>query len=275
MHQENLEQALDGLPLGSIRVYETIGSTNREALAWAKTGAPDLALVTADEQTAGYGRRGSKWYTPKGEALAFSIILNPPFSVSQPPDSDMPGINQLSRLTTLGALAVTETLREEYNLNAKIKWPNDVLVNGCKIAGILAEAQWLGEILNATVIGIGVNVRKGSVPVGVGLDTPANCIENLVGKPVDRAALLRKILENLIFWRQRIFTDRFLRKWENQLAYLGELIAFTREAGSGGDENFPAEVLGLEPDGSLRIRTKDGSIKALNESAYRITPGRK
>ena len=79
MDQKALEQALEDLPLGGIQYYRTIGSTNREALAWAKTGAPDLALVTADEQTAGYGRGGSKWYTPKGEALAFSIILNPPF----------------------------------------------------------------------------------------------------------------------------------------------------------------------------------------------------
>lgn len=159
MDHGQLKQALKDLPLGAIRYYDTIGSTNREAINWVEKDAPDLAIVIADEQTEGYGRKGRKWYTAKGDALAISLVLRPLFSEGSAAGPKSKDSSQIASLTALGALAVTETLRGDYNLDAKIKWPNDVLVNGYKLAGILAEAVWLGEILAAAVIGIGVNVR--------------------------------------------------------------------------------------------------------------------
>ena len=273
MDRTELEQALNDLQPGAIRYYKSIGSTNREAISWAKKGAPDLGVIIADEQTSGYGRHGRRWYTPRGVSLAISIILKPPLSGIKIIVSAAPGINQLTRLTALGALAVTESLREEFNLNAKIKWPNDVLVNGYKLAGILAEALWMGDTITGAVIGIGVNVREGSVPGGIDLDAPANWIENLVGVPVDRATLAGHILENLTFWRKRIYTDSFMERWEKRLAYLGEWVSFTREAEPSRDHSIKAKVLGLEPDGSLRIQTNGGAIKILNEASYRISPG--
>ena len=138
MNQEQLEQALADLKLGAIHYYDTIGSTNREAIKWAGKDAPDLAIVIADEQTDGYGRKCRRWYTAKGDALAFSLVLRPLFFEGSAAGSKSKDFSQISRLTVLVALAVTETLREDYNLDAKIKWPNDVLVNGYKLAGILA-----------------------------------------------------------------------------------------------------------------------------------------
>lgn len=90
-----LEQSLSTLPLGATRFFDSIGSTNDEALRWARAGAPHLALVVADEQTAGRGRLGRRWYTPAGSALAFSLVLLP---------ESLP-TNSLTRLTAQGALA--------------------------------------------------------------------------------------------------------------------------------------------------------------------------
>src|SRR5512138_3606420 len=101
MNQNELKKALSKLPLGDIRYFDSIGSTNNEALAWATSGAEDLSLVIADEQTAGRGRLDRKWFTPKGTALAFSLILRPT-AVEKP---------YLTRMVGLAALAVADALQ--------------------------------------------------------------------------------------------------------------------------------------------------------------------
>ena len=118
MNQNELKKSLSKLPLGDIRYFDSIGSTNDEALAWAATDAPDLSLVIADEQTAGRGRLDRKWFTPKGTALAFSLILRP--TAAERP--------HLSRTVGLAALAVADSLRTR-GLAAQIKWPNDILIS--------------------------------------------------------------------------------------------------------------------------------------------------
>src|SRR5512146_539455 len=131
MNPNELKKALSKLPVGDVRYFDTIGSTNNEALAWATSGAKDLSLVIADEQSAGRGRLDRKWYTPKGTALAFSLILRP--TAQENP--------YLTRMVGLAALAITDALQTR-GLSAQIKWPNDVLLNGSKVAGILIESVW-------------------------------------------------------------------------------------------------------------------------------------
>src|SRR5512142_3017599 len=100
MNQNELKQAISKLPLGDIHYFDSIGSTNTEALAWATSGAKDLSLVIADEQSAGRGRLDRKWYTPKGAALAFSLILRP--TTQENP--------YLMRMVGLAALAIADAL---------------------------------------------------------------------------------------------------------------------------------------------------------------------
>ncbi|MBI3739624.1 MAG: biotin--[acetyl-CoA-carboxylase] ligase, partial [Chloroflexi bacterium] len=152
MNQRELQKALSSLPLGGLRYFESIGSTNDEALAWATEGARDLSLVVADEQTAGRGRSGRKWLTPPGSALAFSLILRPTEAERTRP----------ARTTGLSALALSDSLRTR-GLAAQIKWPNDVLISGKKVAGILVESVWTGDALDASILGMGVNVLAASV----------------------------------------------------------------------------------------------------------------
>ena len=138
MNELQLEQHLSSLPLGAFRYYETIGSTNNEALAWASQGAPDFSLILADEQTSGRGRMDRKWFTPPYSALAMSLILRPTTIERAHP----------ARTTGLLALSLAESLLK-LGLVPQIKWPNDVLLTDRKVAGILVESTWMSMELDA------------------------------------------------------------------------------------------------------------------------------
>lgn len=257
MNERELQKALSALPLGGLRYFESIGSTNDEALAWATEGAQDLSLVVADEQTAGRGRVGRKWITPPGSALAFSLILRPTEAERTHP----------ARTTGLGALALSDSLRTR-GLAAQIKWPNDVLIKGKKVAGILVESVWTGEALDASILGMGVNVLAASVPPADQVSFPATSIEAESDVPIERAELFGDILAALIGWRPKLGTDEFMRTWEDSLAFRGQQVTVTRDQNS----RLKGELLGLEPDGSLRIRNKKGQVHKVQFGEIHLRP---
>lgn len=257
MNQNELKKSLSRLSLGDVKYFESIGSTNDEALAWAANDAPDLSLVLADEQTAGRGRLDRKWFTPKGTALAFSIILSP--ATEERP--------HLSRIVGLAALAVSESLRV-LGLAPQIKWPNDVLLRGRKVCGILVESVWSGEDVECVVIGIGVNVSRGSVPPTEAVQLPATSLEEELGEAPERTEILRSILSALIELRPRLGTDEFMIQWESLLAFQGEMVQVE-------SENAPpvtGQVSGLEPDGSLRLRNEHGEFVTVRFGDVRLRP---
>src|SRR5688572_5009269 len=129
MNEQSLKKSLSKLELGGLRYFDSIGSTNDEALAWAASNAEDLSIVIADEQTRGRGRLHRTWHTPKGSALAVSLILRPDKSTSP----------HLSRIVGLAALSIFDAMLT-FGLTPQIKWPNDILLNRKKIAGILVES---------------------------------------------------------------------------------------------------------------------------------------
>lgn len=278
MDGETLIQKLAGLSLGAVRYIEKTGSTNDDAARWASAGAPDLSLLVADEQTAGRGRLGRQWFTPRGAALAFSLVLRPDRSVEQ--DDSLSNEGQepslpypsIGRLTALGAVATSEALLRRYGLAAQIKWPNDVLLDGRKVAGILAEAHWQGDRLLAVILGIGINVTPAALPAEERLLFPATSVEAVLQQPVDRLDLLRAVLEELLTWRARLDTPEFLRMWEDRLAYKDEWVELV-DAGVGEDSS-PVEghVLGLEVDGSLRLRDRRGQVFTLHIGEVRLRP---
>ena len=229
--------------MGSIRYFDSIGSTNDEALAWAANDAKDLSIVIANEQTAGRGRLDRPWFTPPSTALAFSLILHP--TADEKP--------HLSRIVGLAALAVANALGM-LGLAPEIKWPNDILLNGRKVAGILIELVWSGEDVDCVVIGIGINVAKGSVPSTDVLRFPAISLEHVLGKAPDRNKLLHDILASLISLRPHMRTDSFMSSWEKSLAYFGRQVRVEM----AGDQSVTGQVIGLESNGSLKIRGEDG-----------------
>lgn len=268
MDQASLEKLLSGLPLGSARYFNTIGSTNDLAARWAAAGAPDLSLVVADEQTAGRGRMQRRWFTPPGATLAFSLVLSSSRLVQSQPEAGFAAL--MPRLTALGALAVCDTLNAALPpmLPAQIKWPNDVLATRRKLAGVLAEAHWHGEQLKAVILGIGINVAPDSVPPAEALDFPATCLEAVLESPVDRWELLRAVLLKLLEWRQRLDSPDLVKAWERRLAFRGEWVRLLQE----GAPPLEGQVLGLNPDGALRLRLRSGEVVTFIAGEIRLRP---
>jgi len=257
MNLNELKKSLSRLHLGGIRYFDSIGSTNDEALAWAATETPDLSVVIADEQTAGRGRLDRKWFTPTGMALAFSIVL-------RPNDEERP---HLTRIVGLAALAVAEAL-QKHGLDAHIKWPNDILIQGRKVCGILIESVWSGEAVDCVVIGVGVNVSKGSVPPADILHFPATSLETELGQVPDREELLFDILASLIELRPRLGSDEFIAQWESRLAMRGETVQVESEK----NPTVEGQINGLESDGSLKIRKEHGEFVTVRFGDVRLRP---
>jgi BirA family biotin operon repressor/biotin-[acetyl-CoA-carboxylase] ligase len=239
MNESSLKKSLSKLNLGGLRWFDSIGSTNDEALAWATEGAKDLSIVVADEQTQGRGRLNRRWFTPKGSALAVSLILRPAAPLRP----------HLSRTVGLAALSIAESCLK-HGLNPQIKWPNDILLNGRKTAGILVESVWSGEDVDSLVIGMGINVYKSSVPPAEFLQFPATSLEDALENEPKREEILLSILTAFIRWRERIGSDELIDAWEEALAFRGEQV----EVKGGGEVPVIGRVDGLESDGSLRLK---------------------
>jgi BirA family biotin operon repressor/biotin-[acetyl-CoA-carboxylase] ligase len=257
MNQSELKKTLSKLPLGDVRYFDSIGSTNTEALAWATSDARDLSLVIADEQTAGRGRLDRKWFTPSGAALAFSLIIRPTAEEK----------TFLSRMVGLAALAVVDSLQTR-GLVAQIKWPNDVLLNGRKAAGILVESIWSGEEVDCLVIGIGINILRSAVPSAELLQFPATSLEESMGPDVQRQEILHDILAGIIALRPHIGTDSFIKSWDKVLAFRGERVRVEEGAGNV----MTGKLLGLESDGSLRLSDEQGNSITVRFGDVRLRP---
>ena len=243
MNQEELVSNLANLNLSAIHYFDAVGSTNDEALAWSKKGARDLSLVVADEQTMGRGRLDRPWFTPPKTALAFSLILRPNYT-------ERP---YLSRIVGLASLALADVLGV-LNLDPQIKWPNDILLNGRKVAGVLIESTWYEDEVESLVIGMGVNVAKTALPTTDILGFPPTSLETMLGYVPDRMVILHGILANMIALRPHVGTDSFLASWEKKLAYKGRQVRVEM----GGGKVVSGKVIGLENDGSLKIIDDNG-----------------
>lgn len=258
MDQPTLQTRLQHLPIPAVRYYPSVGSTNDLAAAWAAEGAPELALVVADEQVHGRGRTGRSWFTPPGSALAFSLVLRP----------RLEGSPHTAHLTALGALAVCQALRLYYDLPAQIKWPNDVLANGRKLCGVLVESAWQGSQLSHAVLGVGVNVTHRAVPHAQKLNFPATDVTSNYGAAVDRLELLVRILEQLTAWYARLGSAEFLAAWKLHLAFVGQAVQITQPDGS----TLSGEIAGLADTGALLLRLAQGELRPVDFGEVQLRP---
>lgn len=257
MNETSLKKHLAKLNLGGLRYFETIGSTNDEALAWAATSANDLSLVIADEQTQGRGRLDRKWFTPKNSAIAMSLILRP----------TAPMRPHLSRTVGLAALSIADACLS-LGLSPQIKWPNDILLNGKKVAGILVETVWSGHDVDSLVVGMGVNVEKASIPPAELLKFPATSLEEMLGTPPQREEFIFRTLEAIIRWREKINIQTFIQAWEEKLAFRGEMVNINAE----DEKPIHGIVDGLESDGSLRLKDESGKPVSIRFGDVSLRP---
>lgn len=255
MDVDALSSQLTGLPIPQIQYHPVIGSTNDAALRWANEGAVDGCLVAADQQTHGRGRLGRQWITRPGSALAFSLIFRP-----TPAEQE-----RISLFSGLGALAISQALEETLHLAPEIKWPNDILIDRRKAAGVLVEAAWQGEQIQGLVIGIGVNVAEDAVPSASELMFPATSVETHTGQMVDRWKLLHSILRALFHWRSQITEQTFYQAWERRLAFKGEWVQIEGAASPKQGEPLTGLVSGIDKTGNLILQT--GPAKTVLVSA--------
>ncbi len=236
-------QGLRGLPAPAWRYFTRVSSTNDVAWQWAETGAAEGCFVFAEAQTAGRGRHGRRWFTRPGRGLALSLIVRP-----------LPGEEAyLPRYAAWAALAMSEALAQ-WGLQVWLKWPNDLLLHGHKIGGVLAETRWQGPIPRAAIIGIGLNVYAGSAPPPAAVDFPAGDIASLSSVAVPRPALVAAFWRRWAAWRTRLGQDVFLTAWEARLAYRGRSVQVTLPDG----RVWQGTLLGLTSAGGLLLATPQG-----------------
>jgi len=162
----------------------TTGSTNDVAAHLAELGAEEGTTVVAESQTAGRGRHGRTWFSPPGAGLYVSVVLRPAGELARR--------NPAALLTLASGVAVAEAVRTVTGLPAEIKWPNDVVINRRKLAGILAEGASQGGTLQHVVLGLGVNLQATAYPAEIALRVTS--IEAETSRPSDRALMLAEIL---------------------------------------------------------------------------------
>ena len=245
------------LPAGrfgeTLYFYGSIGSTNTRATELAIAGAAPGTLVVADYQTRGRGRGGARWFAPPGSAVTMSLILRP---------AAASGL----RWSGLGALAVARALGQ-VGLLARIKWPNDVLVGGGKVAGVLVEGAWEGNRPLYMILGIGINVGARSAPQEEEVGFPATTVEGEARHAVSRTVLVAGVLRSLEEWTSRVETEAFLKAWDAVLAYKGERVRVETSKAL-----IEGRLLGLGPEGEARIEMDSGDIVLAGGDASKLRP---
>ncbi len=258
------DEILPGLTtqrLGRVVEYrQSVGSTNEVAKQMARAGVPEGLLVLADEQTAGKGRLGRAWSTPKGSALAMSLLLRPDLAPYHAP-----------RITLAAAVAVCEAVRAVTGLPAGIKWPNDLQVNGRKLCGILTEMEAEIDRIAFVVVGIGVNVHVRREEMDPAFRESATSIA-MEGVTVRRAALVRAVLAHF----EPIYADlvggRFDRVLDRWRAFSVTLGAPVRVLDVSGGVRVEGMAEAVDEEGALLVRDAAGQVHRVVSGEVSIRP---
>jgi BirA family biotin operon repressor/biotin-[acetyl-CoA-carboxylase] ligase len=185
MNVDKIQESLRTRKIGkTIILLHKVDSTNNFAKKLARYGAAEGTVVLAEEQNAGRGRHGRKWFSPKG-GLYLSVILRPPLKVKE-----------AVGIVVAAGLAIAKTLTENYGLTVETKWPNDVLLDGKKVCGILTEVNSVGEKVNYVVVGIGINANSlVSKEFPEELKPIATSLKEKLKKRINLEELLKRCLE--------------------------------------------------------------------------------
>lgn len=230
--------------------YKSLQSTNTTAYQLAQESAPEWTIVVADVQTRGRGRGRKKWDSPKG-GLWFSILLRP--RIPSP---------RLPMLQFLAAVATRQAIENETGLNAKLKWPNDLVLGTAKLGGILIESKTLGDNVSFAILGIGLNVNQTQPQLPQG----AVSLRLVSRKQYELRSLLGAILEQI----RSSFNDlnhpsRIMEEWWRNCIHRPLRIQVTL-----GNDAVTGISAAIEEDGSLLIETDDRRIRRVNEGSLRI-----
>ncbi|MGA2220211.1 MAG: biotin--[acetyl-CoA-carboxylase] ligase [Verrucomicrobiia bacterium] len=232
-----------------ILVFEQTSSTNDVVARMAESRRGEGLVVFAESQTKGRGRRGRAWASPRGKGLWFSVLLRPNLPLSSAP-----------RITVAASVAVARAIRKACELDARIKWPNDVTVNGRKVAGILTELSAEGDEILSAILGIGidVNCRREDFPSEVA--AIATSVELEAGRAFNRPALAADILQVLddAYLTAQTDFDSIIAEWAQLCTTLGKQIVVTM-----GKRRIEGHAQALDGDGALLLRKDNGQIERI------------
>lgn len=234
-------------------VYKDVtGSTNDDAKVLGEEGAPHGTLVVADVQNKGRGTRGRAWENPKGTNIAMSLLIRP----EAPSD-------KISMLTLVMGLSVAEGIDNALGKDVtSIKWPNDVVINGKKICGILTELHMKPDnTIDDVVIGVGINVKLKDIPESI--KDIAGSILSETGRDIDRsfvvASCMKAFEDNYEKYNETFDLTLLKEQYEKRLINKGKDVRILDPKGE-----YEAVAEGITPTGALIVRIKDGTIKEVN-----------
>ncbi|MCA1063160.1 biotin--[acetyl-CoA-carboxylase] ligase [Rossellomorea sp. AcN35-11] len=230
-----------------IRYEESVESTQRIAHVLAGEGAPEGTLVIADEQTAGRGRLMREWHSSKGTGIWMSLILKPLLPPQKAP-----------QFTLITAVAVVQAIEETTDLHPEIKWPNDILIDGKKVTGILTELQAESDKINSIIIGIGMNVNHTKEHFPDELQSIATSLSIEQGNLLSRSDIVQKVLERIeslysIYMNEGFTPIKLL--WESYAISIGKNIRARTINGT-----IEGRALGITEEGVLKIEDSTGMV---------------
>ncbi|HSB78397.1 MAG TPA: biotin--[acetyl-CoA-carboxylase] ligase [Candidatus Methylomirabilis sp.] len=244
-----------------LEVLPEIGSTNDRAMAAGDGGTAEGFCVLADRQTAGRGRLGRTWTSPPGVGLYTSILLRPKVPLSS-----------LPLLTLVVGLAVTDAIQGVASLTPRLKWPNDIWLDGRKVAGILTELATNVSSVRYAVAGIGINVNHSADDFPPELRSSAASLSQLCGRQIARGMLAAAIYNALDNWYALFCQDRremILEAGRLRSATLGHPVQVLV-----GSEEWRGQAVDLDPDGALLVRDESGATRKVLAGDVSIrTPG--
>ncbi len=244
---EGIKSQLTSKEKFNIVVLDTIDSTNNYLKAIALEGGKEGMVVVSDHQSAGRGRLGRRFHTPKGKGVYLSLLVKP--------REDFP----INMLTVLTAVAVSNTIEQLTKLETKIKWVNDIYVGDKKLCGILTEAGITAEsaTIDWAIIGIGINVYslKGLVPEDI-LDISTSLEDQ--GEIVDRNLLIGALLQEIMELYENFDKKQIATAYGEKQLVLGKNLTVTR-----GEESYPAKAIALDEDCHLIVEKPDGQTVTL------------
>ncbi|KUO59506.1 MAG: hypothetical protein APF84_19590 [Gracilibacter sp. BRH_c7a] len=251
LNQKDIQKHLTTSILGrKIICLDMVNSTNSEA----KSRAPEAVegtIILSEEQTAGRGRHGRQWISPKGKGIWMSLILRPRINAQKVP-----------QITQIAAAALFLALNQMGIKKVEIKWPNDILVNGRKLSGILTEMQSKGNAVDHVILGIGLNVNMNRQDFPEDLQQQATSLYLETGKVWGRSQLIAEIINAFEpLYMQYVKAGDLsstLNICKEESAVIGARVLLHNQ-----NLEQEAEVLDLGPEGELIVRTADGTITSI------------
>jgi BirA family biotin operon repressor/biotin-[acetyl-CoA-carboxylase] ligase len=225
-----------------IHYFPQIGSTMDAARELAKKGAREGTIVIAEAQTCGRGRLNREWLSPEG-GIYFTLVLRPRISPAYAP-----------RINMVASVAVAATIRKLLGLRAELKWPNDVLIEGKKVCGILAEMDAEMDVIHFVNVGIGVNANTAVAQ----FEETATSLKNMLGMEISRKEFLRALLAEIARWEALLMESDLAEEWKKLSVTLKKDVRIL----SLGEEVI-GQAIDIDATGALIVKGKDGSLRTV------------